>query len=134
MLAIRDSAEELMISRSAQLKGQDQKPTYLTDDFTMRDFIAVSEPRVSSQRAESSFLFVGPQNPRFMQGTAYEPLTLNIPLLETLAGDTSRNIEASADEIEDVNGGEKSFEERRRPTTEDEPLTLKKRRTIRFSE
>ncbi|KAH9180424.1 P-loop containing nucleoside triphosphate hydrolase protein [Lactarius sanguifluus] len=113
-LAIRNSAEELMISRSAQLKGQDQKVTYLTDDFTMRDFIA---------------------NPRFMQGTEYEPLTLNIPLLGALVGETSRdNIEASADEIVGVDGGEKSFEERQRPTTEGGRLTLKKPRTIRFLE
>lgn len=113
-LAIRNSAEELMISRSAQLKGQDQKVTYLTDDFTMRDFIA---------------------NPRFMQGTEYEPLTLNIPLLEVLVGETSRdNIEASADEIVGVDSGEKSFEERQRPTTEGGRLTLKKPRTIRFLE
>ncbi|KAI9466079.1 P-loop containing nucleoside triphosphate hydrolase protein [Lactarius psammicola] len=113
-LAIRNSAEELMISRSAQLKGQDQKVTYLTDDFTMRDFIA---------------------NPRFMQGTEYEPLTLNIPLLEALAGETSRNdTEAPVDEIEGVNGREESSEEQQRPTTEEEQHTLKKRRTIRFAE
>ena len=44
-LAIRNSAEELMISRRAQLKGQDQKvSSSLTDDFTMRNFIAVSLP------------------------------------------------------------------------------------------
>jgi hypothetical protein len=110
-LAIRNSAEELMISRSAQLKGQDEKVTYFTDDFTMRDFIA---------------------NPRFVQGAAYEPLTLNIPLLGALAGETSRNIEGSADETEGVRSVETSSEERR-PTTEDQ-LTLKKRRTIRFSE
>jgi hypothetical protein len=42
-LAIRNSAEEMMISRRAQLKGQDQKvSSSLTDDFTMRNFIAVS--------------------------------------------------------------------------------------------
>jgi hypothetical protein len=42
-LAIRNSAEELMISRRAQLKSQDQKvSSSLTDDFTMRNFIAVS--------------------------------------------------------------------------------------------
>jgi hypothetical protein len=40
-LAIRNSAEELMISRRAQLKSQDQKVGSLTDDFTMRNFIAV---------------------------------------------------------------------------------------------
>ncbi|KAH9079288.1 SNF2 family N-terminal domain-containing protein [Lactarius deliciosus] len=108
-LAIRNSAEELMISRSAQLKGQDQKVTYLTDDFTMRDFIAVR--------------------------TEYEPLTLNIPLLEAPVVETSRdNIEASTDEIVGVDGGEKSFEERQRPTTEGGRLTLKKPRTIRFLE
>ncbi|KAI0256567.1 P-loop containing nucleoside triphosphate hydrolase protein [Lactifluus subvellereus] len=43
-LAIRNSAEELMISRRAQLKSQDQKvSSSLTDDFTMRNFIAVSQ-------------------------------------------------------------------------------------------
>jgi hypothetical protein len=73
-----------------------------------------------------------PQNPRFVQGAAYEPLTLNIPLLGALAGETSRNIEGSADETEGVRSVETSSEERR-PTTEDQ-LTLKKRRTIRFSE
>ncbi|KAI0306693.1 P-loop containing nucleoside triphosphate hydrolase protein [Multifurca ochricompacta] len=41
-LAIRNSAEELMISRRAQLKTQDQRVSSLTDDFTMRNFIAVS--------------------------------------------------------------------------------------------
>jgi hypothetical protein len=123
-----------MISRSAQLKGQDQKVTYFTDDFTMRDFIAVSDPWsfcvLSSMKY--SFLFVVPQNPRFVQGAAYEPLTLNIPLLGVLAGETSRNSEGSADEIEGVRSVETSFEERR-PRTED-PLTLKKRRTLRFAE
>jgi len=101
-----------MISRSAQLKGQDEKVTYLMDDFTMRDFIA---------------------NPRFVQEAAYEPLTLNIPLLGTLAGETSRNFEVSADEIDDAQSSETSTEKRLGPTTE-EQLTLKKRRTIRFSE
>jgi len=101
-----------MISRSAQLKGQDQKVTYLTDDFTMRDFIA---------------------NPRFVQGVAYEPLTLNIPLLGALAGEASRNIEASGDESDGVHSGEASFEQQRGPTKEDQ-LASKKRRTIRFLE
>lgn len=35
-----------MISRRAQLKDQDEKVSSLTDDFTMRNFIAV-RPRVS---------------------------------------------------------------------------------------
>ncbi len=56
-LAIRNSAEELMISRSAQLKGQDQKVTYLTDDF-MRDFIAVSDPKVGSSSSSGFILSV----------------------------------------------------------------------------
>ena len=69
-----------------------------------------------------------------MQGTAYEPLTLNIPLLETLVGATSRNIGPStADEIGGVDGDEKPFDERREPAAE-EQLTPKKRRTIRFSD
>lgn len=125
-----------MISRSAQLKGQDEKVTYLTDDFTMRDFIAVSvrSPELLHVVVlKYSFLFVGPQNPRFMQGAAYEPLTLNIPLLGALAGEASRNIETSAEGIEDVPSGETSPKQRRGPTTEDQ-VTLKKRRTIRFLE
>ena len=70
-----------------------------------------------------------------MQGTAYEPLTLNIPLLGALAGETSRNIEVSADEIEGVDDGvDKPLEGRRGPTAAEEQPTLKKRRTIRFSE
>lgn len=127
-----------MISRSAQLKGQDQKVTYLTDDFTMKDFIAVSQPPklllgcpLSGAEGLIS-VRLGTQNPKFMQGTAYEPLTLNIPLLETLVGATSRNIGPSAaDEIGSVDGDEKPFDERREPAAE-EQLTPKKRRTIRF--
>jgi hypothetical protein len=86
---------------------------------------------MSSQWAEG-LISVYTQNPRFMQGTANEPLTLDIPLLGALAEETSRNIEASADEIEDVDSAENPFEERRGPTAEQ--LMLKKRRTIRFSE
>jgi hypothetical protein len=68
-----------------------------------------------------------------VQEAAYEPLTLNIPLLGTLAGETSRNFEASADEIGGTHSSETSIEKRQGPTTEDQ-LTLKKRRTIRFSD
>ena len=75
---------------------------------------------------------MGLQNPRFVQGAAYEPLTLNIPLLGVLAGEAQRNIEGPADGIEGVRSAETFFEERL-PTTADQ-VTLKKRRTIRFSE
>jgi hypothetical protein len=56
-LAIRNSAEELMISRRAQLKGQDQKvSSSLTDDFTMRNFISVGLLPSFQQEQEESHL------------------------------------------------------------------------------
>jgi hypothetical protein len=55
-LAIRNSAEELMISRRAQLKGQDQKSS-LTDDFTMRNFISVRTPPSRSDNGSILFFF-----------------------------------------------------------------------------
>jgi hypothetical protein len=81
-LAIRNSAEELMISRRAQLKGQDQKvSSLLTDDFTMRNFIAVSPlsfiPTGNVGSHISSFPLPLPKNPSFMQEAAYEPLILD---------------------------------------------------------
>jgi hypothetical protein len=47
-----------MISRRAQLKSQDQKATAsLTDDFTMRNFIAVSPTLYTVPFPFQSFLF-----------------------------------------------------------------------------
>ena len=78
-------------------------------------------------------MFVGAQNPRFVQGVTYEPLNLNIPLLGALAGEAPRNIEETGDESDGVHSGKASFEQQRGPMTEDQ-LTSKKRRTIRFLE
>ncbi len=66
-----------------------------------------------------------------MQGTAYEPLTLNIPLLGAPAGETSRDIEA---EIEAVNSDKRSSPERRRSMTEDEGQQLAVKKRLRFAE
>ncbi|KAI9508447.1 P-loop containing nucleoside triphosphate hydrolase protein [Russula earlei] len=116
-LAIRNSAEELMISRRAQLKSLDQKvSTFLTDDFTMRNFIA---------------------NPSFMEETAYEPLTLDIPLLGRTAEETSPSrppepaMDAVVEAVQDEPPG--TPDDAQGPTTT-EQLPLKKRRIIRFAE
>ncbi|KAI0062218.1 hypothetical protein BV25DRAFT_1885404 [Artomyces pyxidatus] len=58
-LAIRDTFEEIMASRRAELKNQDQRATGLTDDLRMRHFIA---------------------NPKFLTPTSYTPIILDIPL------------------------------------------------------
>jgi len=110
-LAIRDSAEELMISRRAQLKGQDQKVSSLTDDFTMRNFIS---------------------NPSFMQEKAYEPVILNISLLGGFAEATSHNPESASDTIVAVED-ERPPSEAQGTSIEENPPT-KKIRTIRFAE
>jgi len=111
-LAIRNSAEELMISRRAQLKSQDQKASSsLTDDFTMRNFIA---------------------NPSFMQETVYEPLILNIPLLGRTTDETSRDPEPAINMDVAVEDDQRTVEAQE-PTTE-EQLPFKKRRIIRFVE
>jgi hypothetical protein len=135
-LAIRNSAEELMISRRAQLKGQDQKvSSSLTDDFTMRNFIAVSAwlPPYSKLGISSLMSFYPGKNPSFMQDTAYEPLTLNIPLLGRPAEEASHNSEPIVDSIVTEMDERASLPEVRQPTTEEDP-PFKKRRTIRFVE
>ena len=48
-----------MISRRAQLKDQDEKVSSLTDDFTMRNFIAV-RPRASGTVSFQSTGFLTP--------------------------------------------------------------------------
>jgi len=112
-LAIRNSAEELMISRRAQLKGQDQKVSSFTDDFTMRNFIS---------------------NPSFMQEKAYEPVMLNISLLGGSAEGTSHDPpEQASDPIVAVEDEQPSLEARGTTTAEESP-PLKKIRTIRFAE
>jgi len=115
-LAIRNSAEELMISRRAQLKNQDQKvSSSLTDDFTMRNFIA---------------------NPSFMQETTYEPLFLNIPLLGRSTEETSRGPEPTINTdvaVEDEDEQRTVEAQLEVPTTE-EQLPFKKRRIISFAE
>lgn len=140
-LAIRNSAEELMISRRAQLKGQDQKvSSSLTDDFTMRNFIAVSSCPTRytvRQRWISHFILPPslPKNPSFMQETAYEPLIFDVPLLGRSTDETSRKAEAvlmgAVVTIEDEHPS--SLLEAQQPTIEEYP-PLKKRRTIRFAE
>ena len=140
-----------MISRRAQLKSQDQKvSSSLTDDFTMRNFIAVSKPPHSPlplgfpARASARFLPTGSnliyfsKNPSFMQETAYEPLTLNIPLLGRSTEEISRDPEPAIDTdvaVEDEDEDEQRAVEAQleEPTTE-EQLPFKKRRVIRFAE
>jgi hypothetical protein len=144
-LAIRNSAEELMISRRAQLKGQDQKvSSSLTDDFTMRNFIAVSSRpptlRTVPDNIGSHIFVLSPsflKNPSFMQGTAYEPLILGVPLLGRNTNETSRKAESALMDIvvtvEDEQSSSLPSLEAQQPTIEEYPA-LKKRRTIRFAE
>lgn len=42
-LAIKNTAEEVVMARKAELKGNLQKQTSMTDDLRIRQFIAVSE-------------------------------------------------------------------------------------------
>ena len=131
-----------MISRRAQLKGQDQKvSSSLTDDFTMRNFIAVScSPPTRytvRQRWISHFILYPsvPKNPSFMQETAYEPLVFDVPLLGRTTNETSRRAQSvlmdTAVTVE--NEQPSSLLEAQQPTIEEYP-PLKKRRTIRFAE
>jgi hypothetical protein len=130
-----------MISRRAQLKSQDQKASSsLTDDFTMRNFIAVSHLQLLFSPFPFQYiprLFFLFQNPSFMQETVYEPLILNIPLLGGAAGaeDIARNTEttSSSDDAIVVVESDPPLQEPQVPTTGEQPL-LKKRRTIRFAE
>jgi len=107
-LTIRNSAEELMISRRAQLKSQDQKVSSLTDDFTMRSFIS---------------------NPSFMQEKTYEPLVLDIPLLGGSSEGTSHNPDLASDTIVAVEDEQPSLEAQGTMTEETLPS---KKRSIRF--
>ena len=147
-LAIRNSAEELMISRRAQLKGQDQKvSSSLTDDFTMRNFIAVSLRVPALQRfvpsptaLDLTFFVLSPsflKNPSFMQETAYEPLILDVPLLGRNTNETSRKAESALMDtvvtVEDEQSSSLPSLEAQQPTIEEYP-PLKKKRTIRFAE
>jgi hypothetical protein len=121
-----------MISRRAQLKGQDQKVSSLTDDFTMRHFISVG-PRLPFQQQQESLIFFLPpyKNPSFIQEKAYEPLILNIPLLGGSEGTSHDPAEPASDAIVAVEDERPSLEARR--TTIDEIPPLKKTRTIRFA-
>ena len=140
-LAIRNSAEELMISRRAQLKGQDQKvSSSLTDDFTMRNFIAVSfyhPTRYPVRQRWISHFILPPslsKNPSFMQETAYEPLIFDVPLLGGTTNETSRRAESVLmDTAVTVEDEQHSSLDAQQPTIEEYP-PLKKRRTIRFAE
>jgi hypothetical protein len=129
-LAIRNSAEELMISRRAQLKSQDQKASSLTDDFTMRNFISVgpSFRHVSFQ----SLILLLYENPKFMQENAYEPLVLNIPLLGGSTEGTLHNPEPALDTIVAVEDEQPLLEPQGTITEESSPF--KKKRSIRFAE
>ena len=132
-----------MISRRAQLKGQDQKvSSSLTDDFTMRNFIAVScwsSCSLYPSDNVGSHIFILPpslpKNPSFMQESAYEPLVLDVPLLGRTTDETSRNAESvlvdTVVAVEDEQPS--SLLEAPQPTIEEYP-PLKKRRTIRFAE
>jgi hypothetical protein len=129
-----------MISRRAQLKGQDQKVSSFTDDFTMRNFISVGSPDFALPTTTttiriSSFSHspLPYKNPSFMQEKAYEPVTLNIPLLGGAAKETSHNPELASDAIVAVEGEQQPSLEARGTTTEESP-PLKKTRTIRFAE
>jgi len=71
-----------------------------------------------------------------MQETAYEPLTLDVPLLGRTTDETSRKAESvlmdTAVTVEDEQPSS-SLPEAQQPTIEEYP-PLKKRRTIRFAE
>jgi hypothetical protein len=125
-----------MISRRAQLKGQDQKVTSLTDDFTMRNFISVSPwaSGITSLQTTGIAYFPSPfvKNPSFMQEKDYEPLTLDISLLEGSTEGTSHNPEPASDTIvavEDVRHASET-----QGTIGQENIPSKKSRTIRFAE
>ena len=123
-----------MISRRAQLKGQDQKVSSLTDDFTMRNFISVGLFPSNDEQGISS-LSPPHKNPSFIQEKAYEPLMLNIPLLggsESAEG-TSHDPEPASDAIVAVEDQQSSLEARGTSSTEEKPPS-KKIRTIRFAE
>jgi hypothetical protein len=130
-----------MISRRAQLKGQDQKVASLTDDFTMRNFISVrlppsSLPIAATETGISSYLPLSYKNPRFIQEKAYEPVILNIPLLGGSAeglGTSHDPVEPASDAIVAVEEDEQPFLEARGTATDESP-PLKKIRTIRFAE
>ena len=131
-----------MISRRAQLKGQDQKvSSLLTDDFTMRNFIAVSPlsfiPTGNVGSHISSFPLPLPKNPSFMQEAAYEPLILDVPLLGRNTNETSRKAESALMDtvvtVEDEQSSSLPSLEAQQPTIEEYP-PLKKKRTIRFAE
>ena len=124
-----------MISRRAQLKGQDKKVSSLTDDFTMRNFIAVGLPTwLPSNNDEISPFSLPPyKNPSFMQENAYEPLVLNIPLLGGSAEGTSHDHEPASDAIVTVEDTTEQPPSEARGTIEGSP-PLKKVRTIRFAE
>ena len=124
-----------MISRRAQLKGQEQKVASLTDDFTMRNFISVRFPLTSLQLQQQQESHLSPpyKNPRFIQEKAYEPVILNIPLLGGSAEGTSHDpAEPASDAIVAVEEDEQPSLEARGTTTEEGP-PLKKMRTIRFA-
>ena len=117
-----------MISRRAQLKGQDQKVSSLTDDFTMRNFIAVGSPQLPSfQRQQEPHLFHY-KNPSFIEEKVYEPVMLNIPLLGQSAEGAPHDPEPVSDAIVAVENVEA-----RGTATEGTP-PIKKIRTIRFAE
>ncbi|KAI0273498.1 hypothetical protein BC834DRAFT_854101 [Gloeopeniophorella convolvens] len=114
-LAIRNSAEEMMLARRAQLKSQEQKLSAMTDDFTMRNFIA---------------------NPRFMEETQYEPVALNIPLFgkahEKSTSDAAESVATVVVEVENSARTPSTSREPGHPATREPPI--KKKRTIRFAD
>jgi hypothetical protein len=72
------------------------------------------------------------KNPRFIQDTAYEPLSLNIPLLGGSTNRTSSNPEEPAMDTVVTVEDEQPLEGQ--DLTAEEQQLSKKRRTIRFAE
>lgn len=125
-----------MISRRAQLKGQDKKVSALTDDFTMRNFIAVGLawlPSNDDKQEISPFSLPLYKNPSFMQENAYEPVMLNIPLLRGSTEGTSYGPEPASDAIVAVEDTTEQPPPEAREAVEGSPPS-KKVRTIRFAE
>ncbi|KAI0053959.1 hypothetical protein FA95DRAFT_1551738 [Auriscalpium vulgare] len=106
-LAIRGTFEEAMMSRRAELKGEHQRASGLTDDLRMRHFIA---------------------NPQFMTETQFQPIILNAPLLNQPLGSylpTSGIVAAHPETIAAPSRGVTVT------STGDPPI---KKRAIRFSD
>jgi len=112
-LAIRSTAEEVMMARRAETKGKEQKLPNLTDDLSMRHFIA---------------------NPRFIDAASSTPAFLNIPLLDVPLTQPPPSA-AAVDAVQDA-GSISALSESHGTLLTNLPdvSSRKKRRTVRFND